>query len=106
MSTVDAVTPVEGSNPETVDIKEVVVQIKPVTPELTPATTPEEQSPSTHNMAGKKVFGLERPDDKARALAAKLTLEEQVRNICSLCLVMFKACYSMMLKPTLLEWLR
>jgi hypothetical protein len=30
-------------------------------------------------MAGKKIFSLEQPTDKARELAAKLTLEEQVR---------------------------
>jgi hypothetical protein len=32
-------------------------------------------------MAGKKIFSLEQPTDKARELAAKLTLEEQVRTI-------------------------
>jgi hypothetical protein len=32
-------------------------------------------------MAGKKIFTLEKPDDTAKELAAKLTLEEQV---CSL----------------------
>jgi hypothetical protein len=34
-------------------------------------------------MAGKKIFTLEKPDDTAKELAAKLTLEEQV---CSLLL--------------------
>lgn len=72
----------EGHKTETVDIKEAIVQIKPLTPELTPATTPDEQSPCRDDiMAGKKVFALERPDDRARALAARLTLEEQVRRI-------------------------
>jgi hypothetical protein len=89
MTAVNVATPVEGGKPDTVDIKEAVVQIQPVTPELTPATTPEEQSPSTNdNMAGKKIFELEKPDDRARALAAKLTLEEQVR-----CFVCFCLCY-------------
>jgi len=79
MSAVDVATPIEGGKTGPVDIKEAVVQIKPVTPELTPATTPEEQSPTIDNkMTGKKIFGMEKEDDRARALAAKLTLEEQV----------------------------
>lgn len=32
-------------------------------------------------MAGKKLYSLERPDDKAKELASKLTLEEQVCTI-------------------------
>jgi beta-glucosidase len=52
------------------------------TPSLTPSSTPEQTSPAEDDaMAGKKIFSLERPDDKARDLAAKLTLEEQVRYI-------------------------
>ena len=66
-----------------IDLKHPSIQIRPValdTPSLTPATTPEETSPAEDGtMAGKKIFSLERPDDKARELAAKLTLEEQVR---------------------------
>jgi hypothetical protein len=83
MSAVDVPTPVEGGACGTVDIKEPIVEVEPLTPtELTPATTPEEQSPSTaNNMAGKKIFGTEKPDDRARALAATLTLEEQVRHL-------------------------
>lgn len=63
------------------DIKHAAIHIQPVTlvtPTLTPAATPEEASPADETMAGKKIFSMERPDDKARELAAKLTLEEQV----------------------------
>jgi hypothetical protein len=66
-----------------IDLKQATVQVQPVTldtPSLTPATTPEHNSPSDELMAGKKVFSLEKPTDKARELAAKLTLEEQVRT--------------------------
>lgn len=67
------------------DLKQPAIHIHPVmldTPSLTPATTPDQNSPSEDDaMAGKKVFSLQRPDDKARDLAAKLTLEEQVRTI-------------------------
>lgn len=69
------------------DIKHAAIHIQPVTldtPTLTPAATPEEASPADETMAGKKIFSMERPDDKARELAAKLTLEEQV---CSLLLL-------------------
>jgi beta-glucosidase len=65
------------------DIKHPAIHIQPVTldtPTLTPATTPEANSPSEETMAGKKIYSLQRPDDKARELAAKLTLEEQVRS--------------------------
>jgi beta-glucosidase len=86
MSAVDVPTPVEGGASGTVDIKKPIVDVEPLTPtELTPATTPEEQSPSTANMADKKVFGTEKPDDRARALAATLTLEEQVRRLTCRC---------------------
>jgi hypothetical protein len=68
-----------------VDLKKAAVHIQPVTldtPALTPVATPEETSPAEENvMAGKKLFSLERPDDRARELAAKLTLEEQVRTL-------------------------
>jgi beta-glucosidase len=71
--------PIEGGTAESMDIKEAVVHVLPLTPELTPANTPENQSPSRDDiMTGKKIFGLEKPDDRARALAAKLSLEEQV----------------------------
>lgn len=66
-----------------IDLKQAAIQVQPVnidTPTLTPATTPDETSPSDEAMAGKKIFSLERPDDRARELAAKLTLEEQVRT--------------------------
>jgi beta-glucosidase len=70
----------------TVDLKHATsVHVQPVTldtPSLTPATTPEHNSPADEVMAGKKVFSLEKPTDKARELAAKLTLEEQVCIFC------------------------
>jgi len=62
-----------------IELKQATIQVQPVTID-TPATTPEQNSPSEEVMTGKKVFSLERPMDKARELAAKLTLEEQVRN--------------------------
>jgi beta-glucosidase len=63
-----------------IDIKHAAIQVKPVvsTPTLTPALTPDDDD--IEAMAGKKLFSLERPDDRARELAAKLTLEEQVRD--------------------------
>ena len=65
-----------------IDLKHPAIQIQPLTldtPLLTPAATPEDASPAEEEpMAGKKLFSMERPDDKARSLAAKLTLEEQV----------------------------
>jgi hypothetical protein len=71
-----------------VDLKHAAIHIQPVTldtPSLTPAATPEDASPADEKaMAGKKIFSMERPDDKARELAAKLTLEEQVRFFSSL----------------------
>jgi hypothetical protein len=69
-----------------IDLKQANIQVQPVTldtPSLTPATTPDQHSPSEEVMAGKKIFSLEQPTDKARELAAKLTLEEQVRTFLS-----------------------
>lgn len=66
-----------------IDLKHPAIQVQPVTldtPSLTPASTPGEVSPSDDAMTGKKIFSLERPDDRARELAASLTLEEQVRT--------------------------
>lgn len=67
-----------------IDLKHPAIQIQPLTldtPLLTPAATPEDVSPADDEpMAGKKLFSMERPDDKAKNLAAKLTLEEQVRG--------------------------
>lgn len=66
-----------------VDIKHAAIQIQPVpldTPSLTPVATPEDASPAEESMVGKKIYSMERPEDKARSLAAKLTLEEQVRR--------------------------
>jgi beta-glucosidase len=39
--------------------------------------TPDETN-DVGDMTGKKLFGLEKPDDRARELAKKLSLEEQV----------------------------
>lgn len=44
---------------------------------LTPVLTPEEPI-DIEIMKGKKLYTLERPDDAARELAVKLSLEEQV----------------------------
>lgn len=66
-----------------VDIKHTAIHIQPVqldTPSLTPVATPEDASPAEELMAGKKIYSMERPEDKAKSLAAKLTLEEQVRG--------------------------
>jgi beta-glucosidase len=65
-----------------IDIKQpATIQVSTVaaSPSLTPALTPDDDD--IEAMAGKKIFSLERPDDKARELAKKLTLEEQVRNL-------------------------
>jgi beta-glucosidase len=43
---------------------------------LTPTSSQEEDA-----MAGKKLYSLEHPDDRAKELASQLTLEEQVRVI-------------------------
>jgi beta-glucosidase len=75
-------SPTEGEV-RNVDLKQATVHVQPITldtPSSTPATTPDQNSPSDEVMAGKKVFSLERPTDKARELASKLTLEEQVRK--------------------------
>jgi hypothetical protein len=68
-------SPTEDDN-KIVDLKQATFQVTPVdtvTPSLTPTSSPEGDA-----MAGKKLYSLERPDDKARELASKLTLEEQV----------------------------
>jgi beta-glucosidase len=78
-------SPAEGEMRQ-IDLKQATIQVQPVTldtPSLTPATTPDQNSPSEEVMAGKKVFSMERPTDKARELVAKLTLEEQVRTFLS-----------------------
>lgn len=75
----------QGKDVHFIDIKEALVQAQPIPTDLTPASTPEEKISSNiiDAMTGKKIFGSEKPDDRARELAAKLTLEEQV-NIFSL----------------------
>lgn len=73
-------SPIEGGDVQHVDIKQPAISVQPIvaTPTLTPALTPDEDD--IEAMTGKKIFSLERPDDRARELAAKLTLEEQVRD--------------------------
>lgn len=59
-----------------IDLKQAAFQVTPVdtvTPSLTPTSPPEGEA-----MTGKKLYSLERPDDRAKELASKLTLEEQV----------------------------
>jgi beta-glucosidase len=76
----------KGGEMRQIDLKQATIQVQPVTldtPSLSPATTPEQNSPSEEVMAGKKVFSMEQPADKARELAAQLTLEEQVRTFLS-----------------------
>jgi beta-glucosidase len=75
-------SPAEGELRQ-IDLKQATIQVRPVTLD-TPATTPEQNSPSDEVMTGKKIFSLEQPMDKARELAATLTLEEQVRTFCCL----------------------
>lgn len=61
-----------------IDLKQATFQVTPVdtvTPSLTPTSPPEGEI-----MAGKNLYSLERPDDKAKELASRLTLEEQVRQ--------------------------
>jgi beta-glucosidase len=75
-------SPAEGEV-RNVDLKQATVHVQPMTldtPSSTPATTPEQNSPSDEVMAGKKGFSVEQPMDRARELASKLTLEEQVRK--------------------------
>jgi beta-glucosidase len=71
-------SPTEGELRQ-IDLKRATIQVQPVTID-TPATTPEQNSPSEEVMAGKKIFSQERPTDRARELVTKLTLEEQVRR--------------------------
>jgi beta-glucosidase len=77
-------SPIGGKDVKNMDIKQASIQVQPVvaTPTFTPALTPDEDD--IEAMAGKKLFSLERPDDKARELVKKLTLEEQVRGGISL----------------------
>lgn len=68
-------SPREDDN-KIIDLKQATFQVTPVdtvTPSLTPTSPPEGDG-----MAGKKLYSLEKPDDKAKELASKLTLEEQV----------------------------
>jgi beta-glucosidase len=83
MATINLENTSHTGNVKNIDLKHAAVRVQPVildTPSLTPAATPEEASPAEEDaMVGKKMFSVEQPHDKARELAAKLTLEEQVR---------------------------
>lgn len=71
-------SPTEDDN-KIIDLKRATFQVTPVdtvTPSLTPTSSPE-----VDTMAGKKLYSLEKPDDRAKELASKLTLEEQVCTI-------------------------
>lgn len=68
-------SPTEDDN-KTIDLKQATFQVAPAGP-VTPSLTPT-SAPDTDTMAGKKLYSLEKPDDKANELASKLTLEEQV----------------------------
>jgi beta-glucosidase len=84
MTTIDlgTLSPVD-EDVKHIDTKQAAFFVHPVTldtPSLTPATTPDQISPIENDtMAGKKLFSMEKPNDRAKDLAAKLTLEEQVR---------------------------
>ncbi|KAF2797609.1 glycoside hydrolase family 3 protein [Melanomma pulvis-pyrius CBS 109.77] len=83
MSCIDLDNPslIEGGDFTHIDIKQAAFQVQPVvsTPFLTPIYTPEKKSADEfETMTGKKIFTLEKPDDRARELAAKLTLDEQI----------------------------
>jgi beta-glucosidase len=103
-------SPIEEDEKAPLDIKQASHHRPVVTPPtLTPARTPEEKLPEDLDaMAGKKAFSLERPDDRARELAAKLTLEEQVgvTQFVDIELILYppvypSICYHHVLKPNL-----
>lgn len=81
MATINLGTASPAGEVRHLDLKQATIQVQPV-PLDTPAATPDQNSPSDEVMTGKKIFSLEQPTDKARELAAKLTLEEQVRILC------------------------
>ena len=71
-------SPTEDDN-KLIDLKQATFGVTPVgtvTPSLTP-TSPLEGD----TMAGKKLYAWEKPDDKAKELAAKLSMEEQVSQV-------------------------
>jgi len=72
-----APTPIEDPGIADVAIKHAAHHPAFTPPTLTLALIPEEPI-DTKIMKGKKLYTLERPDDAARELAAKLSLEEQV----------------------------
>lgn len=70
-------SPIEDPRITDVAIKHAAHHPALTPPTLTPILTPEEPI-DIEIMKGKKLYTLERPDDAARELAAKLSLEEQV----------------------------
>lgn len=83
MASIESTIPTSsaGGDVQDIGLKEARVHVHAVAvADLTPATTPEEQSPSEDPkaMAGKKVFGAERSSERARELVKELTLREQV----------------------------
>jgi hypothetical protein len=54
------------------------IVVQPVTEEMTPAATPEHHSPNGDGVIDATSFNLGTTDERARKLAATLTLEEQV----------------------------
>lgn len=81
---VDIPTSKLGGDTQEVALKEARVQVKAVAvADLTPATTPEQQSPNdedTSAMTGKKIFDAQKSSERARELVKELTLREQVRG--------------------------
>ncbi|KAF2013401.1 glycoside hydrolase family 3 protein [Aaosphaeria arxii CBS 175.79] len=62
-----------------IDIKQqAAIEVQPISSSPTLAPSSDSEDDKFDDMAGKKVFTLEKPDDRAKELAAKLTLEEQI----------------------------
>ena len=72
-----APSPIEDSGIADVAIKHAAHHSAFTPPTPTPVLTPEGPI-DVEIVKGKKLYTLERPDDAARELAAKLSLEEQV----------------------------
>ncbi|KAJ4296290.1 hypothetical protein N0V90_006335 [Kalmusia sp. IMI 367209] len=69
---------IEGGQVPHINTKEAIIQVQPITEYPTPATTPDEQSPREDKMTGERDLQLNISDERARKLAATLTLEEQI----------------------------
>jgi len=72
-----APNPIEDPGTADVAIKHATHHPAFTPPTLTPSFTPEEPI-DIEIVKGKKLYTLERPDNAARELATKLSLEEQV----------------------------